>query len=298
MGMKTLMVAEPPQPVVICGPSGVGKGTLIGKLMKDFPEKFGFSVSHTTRNPRLKEIDGVHYHFASRPVMTQEITEGKFLESAEVHGNLYGTSWAAVEAVADAGKICILDIDVQGAQAVKKSALKAKYIFIKPPAPEEEELERRLRGRGTESEEQIQKRLRGAKQELERAKDPSLFDYILVNANLDHAYVELKGILGLGSPIASAHSNGVAISLVNKSKLLSNGHLPSENGSSTNGHGLMMESVKTDAMYMNGSHSPKPNGVMKAFNYNHTLPILSSPDILVTMHSAAGSPRSKRIPAS
>lgn len=130
-------------------------------------------------------------------------------------------------------KICILDIDVQGAQAVKKSALKAKYIFIKPPAPEEEELERRLRGRwvsifvsfhsipgftsmrfsmwpvivllvvdhlttfmsdvrGTESEEQIQKRLRGAKQELERAKDPSLFDYILVNANLDHAYVELK----------------------------------------------------------------------------------------------------------
>lgn len=192
MGMKTLMVAEPPQPVVICGPSGVGKGTLIGKLMKDFPEKFGFSVSHTTRNPRLKEIDGVHYHFASRPVMTQEITEGKFLESAEVHGNLYGTSWAAVEAVADAGKICILDIDVQGAQAVKKSALKAKYIFIKPPAPEEEELERRLRGRGTESEEQIQKRLRGAKQELERAKDPSLFDYILVNANLDHAYVELK----------------------------------------------------------------------------------------------------------
>ena len=105
MGMKAAMVSEPPQPVVICGPSGVGKGTLIGKLMKDFPDKFGFSVSHTTRNPRVKEIDGVHYHFASRAVMAQEIEDGKFLESAEVHGNLYGTSWAAVEAVADAGKV-------------------------------------------------------------------------------------------------------------------------------------------------------------------------------------------------
>jgi hypothetical protein len=105
MGMKAVTVAEPPQPVVICGPSGVGKGTLIGKLMKDHPDKFGFSVSHTTRSPRVREIDGVHYHFASRPVMAQEIKEGKFLESAEVHGNLYGTSLAAVQAVADAGKV-------------------------------------------------------------------------------------------------------------------------------------------------------------------------------------------------
>uniref|UniRef100_A0A7I4AFZ6 Guanylate kinase 1 n=1 Tax=Physcomitrium patens TaxID=3218 RepID=A0A7I4AFZ6_PHYPA len=211
MGMKAVTsVPEPPRPVVICGPSGVGKGTLIGKLMKDFLDKFGFSVSHTTRAPRIREIDGVHYHFASRPVMEQEIKEGKFLESAEVHGNLYGTSWAAVEAVADAGKICILDIDVQGAQAVKKSALKATYIFIKPPAPEVKELERRLRGRDTETEEQIQKRLRNAKQELERAKDTTLFDHILVNANLDQAYEELKVLLGLGSSAASTHCNGTA----------------------------------------------------------------------------------------
>lgn len=98
-------VAESPQPVVICGPSGVGKGTLIGKLMKEFPDRFGFSVSHTTRNPREKEQDGVHYHFTKRPVMEEEIEEGKFLESAEVHGNLYGTSWAAVNAVSEAGKV-------------------------------------------------------------------------------------------------------------------------------------------------------------------------------------------------
>jgi guanylate kinase len=94
-----------PQPVVICGPSGVGKGTLIGKLMKDFPDKFGFSVSHTTRSPREKEQDGVHYHFTTRHIMEKEIREGKFLESADVHGNLYGTSWAAVDAVTNSGKV-------------------------------------------------------------------------------------------------------------------------------------------------------------------------------------------------
>ena len=98
-------VADSPQPVVICGPSGVGKGTLIGKLMKEFPDKFGFSVSHTTRNPREKEQDGVHYHFTTRQAMEEEIEDGKFLESAEVHGNLYGTSCAAVNAVSEAGKV-------------------------------------------------------------------------------------------------------------------------------------------------------------------------------------------------
>ncbi|CAK9237114.1 unnamed protein product [Sphagnum troendelagicum] len=181
-----------PQPVVICGPSGVGKGTLIGKLMKDFPDKFGFSVSHTTRSPREKEQDGVHYHFTTRHIMEKEISERKFLESADVHGNLYGTSWAAVDAVTNSGKTCILDIDVQGAQSVKKSSLDAVFVFIKPPYPEEEQLEKRLRGRGTESEEQIQKRLRNAKAELERAKDATLFDHILVNAKLDEAYESLK----------------------------------------------------------------------------------------------------------
>ncbi|CAM6000279.1 unnamed protein product, partial [Sphagnum balticum] len=186
------VTGKAPRPVVICGPSGVGKGTLIGKLMKDFPDSFGFSVSHTTRRPREKEQDGVHYHFTQRHTMEKEITERKFLESADVHGNLYGTSWAAVDAVTNSGKTCILDIDVQGAQSVKKSPLDAIFVFIKPPYPEEAELRKRLRGRGTESEEQIQKRLRNAKAELERAKDSTLFDHILINAKLDEAYENLK----------------------------------------------------------------------------------------------------------
>nr|CAD1837658.1 unnamed protein product [Ananas comosus var. bracteatus] len=189
------VVGTGPKPIVISGPSGVGKGTIIAKLMKEFPSTYGFSVSHTTRGPREKEVDGVHYHFAERSVMEKEISEGKFLESALVHGNLYGTSVEAVEAVTDAGKRCILDIDVQGARSVRASALEAIFIFICPPAFEE--LEKRLRARGTETEEQIQKRLRNAKTELEQAKFPGLFDHLLVNDDLEICYENFKKILAL-----------------------------------------------------------------------------------------------------
>uniref|UniRef100_A0A0E0BTD6 Guanylate kinase-like domain-containing protein n=1 Tax=Oryza glumipatula TaxID=40148 RepID=A0A0E0BTD6_9ORYZ len=98
------VIGEGQKPIVISGPSGVGKGTLIAKLMKEYPSKFGFSVSHTTRAPREKEIDGVHYHFTERSKIEEEISEGKFLEFAHVHGNVYGTSIEAVESVTDEGK--------------------------------------------------------------------------------------------------------------------------------------------------------------------------------------------------
>lgn len=97
------------KPIVISGPSGVGKGTLISMLMMEFPSMFGFSVSHTTRSPRSMERDGVHYHFADKKVMEKEIKDGKFLEFASVHGNLYGTSIESVEVVTDSGKVYILD---------------------------------------------------------------------------------------------------------------------------------------------------------------------------------------------
>ncbi|XP_044387419.1 guanylate kinase 1 isoform X1 [Triticum aestivum] len=183
------------KPVVISGPSGVGKGTLIAKLMKEYPSKFGFSVSHTTRSPRVKEIDGVHYHFAGRSKMEQDISEGEFLEFAHVHGNLYGTSIEAVESVTDEGKRCILDIDVQGARSVRASSLEAIFIFVCPPSFEE--LEKRLRARGTETEEQIQKRLRNARAELDQSNSPGLFDHLLVNDNLEACYENLKKMLSL-----------------------------------------------------------------------------------------------------
>ncbi|KAI8562194.1 hypothetical protein RHMOL_Rhmol03G0015700 [Rhododendron molle] len=186
---------EAEKPIVISGPSGVGKGTLIAKLMKEFPSMFGFSVSHTTRAPREKEKDGVHYHFTDRSVMEKAIKDGKFLEFAAVHGNLYGTSIEAVEVVADEGKRCILDIDVQGARSVRASTLEAIFIFICPPSFDE--LEKRLRERGTETEEQIQKRLRNAKTELEQGQSGGIFDHILVNNDLEACYESLKKLLGL-----------------------------------------------------------------------------------------------------
>jgi len=137
-------------PIVVCGPSGVGKGTLIGLLMKSYPSGFGFCVSHTTRAPRPGETDGVHYHFSTRDAMQQGIEDGKFVEYADVHGNLYGTSFDAVQAIRDAGRICVLDIDVQGCESVKKSKLAPRYLFVKPP--DMEALEDRLRDRATESE--------------------------------------------------------------------------------------------------------------------------------------------------
>ncbi|KAL5540822.1 hypothetical protein UlMin_043792 [Ulmus minor] len=186
-------------PVVISGPSGVGKGTLISMLMEEFPSMFGFSVSHTTRAPRGMEKDGVHYHFCERSVMEKEITDGKFLEYASVHGNLYGTSVEAVEVVSDSGKQCILDIDVQGARSVKASSVEAIFIFVCPPSMEE--LEKRLRARGTETEEQILERLRNAKAEIEQGQSSGIFYQILYNDDLDECYKNLKKILGLDETI-------------------------------------------------------------------------------------------------
>ncbi|CAM9447698.1 unnamed protein product, partial [Choristocarpus tenellus] len=152
-------------PVVIAGPSGVGKGTIIRRLMELFPNKFAFSCSHTTRSRREGEEDGVHYHFATRESMQEAIDKGEFIEHAEVHGNLYGTSVAAVEELSGNGKICVLDIDVQGVQAVKKANLEPYYVFVTPPSMEV--LEQRLRDRGTEDKESVIRRLGKAKEEMD-----------------------------------------------------------------------------------------------------------------------------------
>tara|TARA_B100000767_G_scaffold194975_1_gene182009 strand:+ start:226 stop:807 length:582 start_codon:yes stop_codon:yes gene_type:complete len=181
------------RPIVMCGPSGVGKGTLINRLMADFPGKFGFSVSHTTRAPRPGETDGVHYNFVEKSAMEADIADGKFLEHAHVHENIYGTSLAAVEAVATKGQVCVLDIDVQGAEIVKKSTLDALFVFIAPPSMEE--LEKRLRGRGTEKEESIQKRLANAAGEMAKTEVTGFFHLVIINDDLDRAYGVLKTVV-------------------------------------------------------------------------------------------------------
>ncbi|GLD97547.1 hypothetical protein PINS_up006237 [Pythium insidiosum] len=174
------------EPLVVAGPSGVGKGTLINMLLQRFPDTFGFSVSHTTRGPRPGETDGVSYHFRSKEEVQREIDDGRFIEYAHVHGNIYGTSKRAVEQVQEQGKICVLDIDIQGVQLVKRAGLRCKFLFIAPPSIEE--LEKRLRGRGTETEEKIQLRLKNAAGELAYAAAPGAFDATLINSNLDDCY--------------------------------------------------------------------------------------------------------------
>lgn len=170
-------MADGPAPMVVCGPSGVGKSVLIKKLLEVFPGRFGFSVSHTTRGPRPGEEDGVAYHFTDMDTMRREVEEGKFIEHAQVHGNMYGTSREAVEAVRRSGQICILDIDVQGAKSIHEQGLWSgtRFIFINPPS--HEELERRLRGRGTETEDKIQKRLANAMGEIEFSNRVSFFNH-------------------------------------------------------------------------------------------------------------------------
>jgi guanylate kinase len=183
---------------VICGPSGVGKSTLIQRLLLEVPGVFGFSVSSTTRAPRKGETDGVDYHFTDIGAMRAAIAAGEFVEHAEVHGNYYGTRISSVRTVHEKGLHCLLDIDVQGAESVKRSSLQASFLLVVPPSLDE--LERRLRGRGTDSEESIQKRLRGAARELAYRNREGFWDKIIENNNVERAYAEFKStILGLVS---------------------------------------------------------------------------------------------------
>ena len=138
---------------------------------------------------REGEQNTVHYNFTTVELISKEIDDGKFVEYANVHGNYYGTSVAAVETVQKQGKICILDIDVQGVRNVKKSTLDAIYIFIAPPSMEI--LEKRLRGRGTETEEAVVKRLANAQEEVDYGMGEGNFDRVLTNDDLDKTFEAL-----------------------------------------------------------------------------------------------------------
>ena len=139
--------AEPPRrAIVISGPSGVGKGCIIVQLPCQLGSRVDLCVSHTSREPRSGEREGLHYYFRSREEMEAEIAGGGFLEYAEVHGNLYATSRRSLQELLDQGKIALVDVDVQGAKALRAAGLDALLIFISPASIET--LEERLRGRG------------------------------------------------------------------------------------------------------------------------------------------------------
>ncbi|TFK71620.1 guanylate kinase [Pluteus cervinus] len=187
------------RPLVLSGPSGVGKSTLLTRLFNEFPEKFGFSVSHTTRNPRPGEVDGKHYHFVSHSKFRDLIQDGAFIEHAEFSGNHYGTSFATVRHVQQQGRRCILDIEAQGVRQIKCTNLDPVYLFVSPPSLSS--LRTRLHHRGTESETAIQKRLATALKEIQYAKDESPHDFIIINDDLDRSY-ELFKKIALGERIS------------------------------------------------------------------------------------------------
>lgn len=195
-----------PRPVVLSGPSGAGKSTLLKKLFQEHDSIFGFSVSHTTRNPRPGEENGKDYYFVTREMMQRDIAAGDFIEHAEFSGNLYGTSKAAVRAVQAMNRICVLDIDLQGVRNIKKTDLHPIYISVQPPSLAV--LEQRLRLRNTETEESLAKRLAAAQADMESSKEPGLFDLVIINDNLDKAYATLKQ--ALSEEIKKAQGTGHA----------------------------------------------------------------------------------------
>lgn len=188
------MASEGPSPgrlFLITGPSGVGKGTLVSALLARHPQIW-LSISATTRAPRSGEVDGHHYFFRERGQFEADVAAGGLLEWAEFAGNCYGTPRGPVEAHLAAGRPVLLEIELEGARQVRRSFPQGFQIFLKPPSFAE--LERRIRGRGTDSEEAIARRLERARIELAAEGE---FDAVLVNADLGEALTQLELLMGL-----------------------------------------------------------------------------------------------------
>ena len=174
---------------VVSSPSGGGKGTIIRHVL-DVVENLSYSVSYTTRAPRLNEVDGREYFFVSRETFDEMAAAGEFLESARVHGNFYGTSKQQIIEQTAAGADIILEVDVQGAASVRQLLMDSVSIFILPPSYEV--LRQRLITRGTDSPEELEVRLRNAPDEL---KQYSAFDYVIINDVIDRAASQLASII-------------------------------------------------------------------------------------------------------
>jgi guanylate kinase len=175
---------------VVAGPSGVGKGSVVTGLLARDPERLALSISATTRHPRTGEVDGRDYRFVDETTFRGLVDRGGLLEWADVFGNLYGTPAADVDQQLRAGRDVILEIDVQGARQVREREPAALLIFLAPPSLLD--LERRLRGRGTETDDRIARRLEEAAREIQHA---SWFDHIVVNDDLQRATDQVAAII-------------------------------------------------------------------------------------------------------
>ena len=182
---------------VVSAPSGAGKTSLVHALLNINPQ-IDLSVSYTTRDPRPGEQDGKDYHFVSREIFLAMAKRGEFLESAEVYGNLYGTSQTWISQENAKGRDILLEIDWQGAAQVRRLFPKCISIFILPPSMEA--LEQRLKGRGNDNDEVIAKRMAAVREDVAHVAE---FDYVIINDNLNEALRELNAVV-LSAKLRSA----------------------------------------------------------------------------------------------
>jgi guanylate kinase len=189
---------------IVSAPSGSGKTTLVERLLRDVP-RLNFSISYTTRKPRGKEQNGREYVFVTRDEFQAMISRDELLEWAEVFGNCYGTSCRFLDEARASGNDLLLDIDVQGAEQVKKKIPDAVSIFILPPS--REVLESRLRNRGQDSDEVIARRLQNARNEIHGY---IRYDYLLINDNLEHSAESLRSIVFAERSRREDHPTGEA----------------------------------------------------------------------------------------
>ena len=174
--------------IVVSAPSGCGKGTILSEVLKD--DSFYYSVSATTRSPRLGEVNGVTYHFITKQDFEERIENNAMLEYAEYCGNYYGTPKKEIDEMREQGKNVILEIEVQGAMKVREICPDAVFIFVLPPSVAE--LERRLKKRATETDDVIAQRVSQARSEIELARK---YDYVVVNAALEDAINDFKTVI-------------------------------------------------------------------------------------------------------
>ena len=174
--------------IVVSAPSGCGKGTILSEVLKD--DRFYYSVSATTRSPRLGEVNGATYHFITKQDIEERIKNNAMLEYAEYCGNYYGTPKKEIDEMREHGKNVILEIEVQGAMKVREICPDAVFIFVLPPSVAE--LERRLKKRATETDDVIAQRVSQARSEIELARK---YDYVVVNAALEDAINDFKTVI-------------------------------------------------------------------------------------------------------